>query len=60
MSKDVENNTEKSLIEFVYKFVQNCLASKPVIVLGWTFVGVWHSDVHQIGRIFSCQCHPLQ
>ena len=34
MSKDVENNTEKSLIEFVYKFVQNCLASKPVIVLG--------------------------
>lgn len=51
MSKDVENNTEKSLIEFVYKFVQNCLASKPVIVLGSGHSSVYGiPDVHQIGE----------
>lgn len=30
----MEENLEKSLLEFIYKFVQDCFATNPVIILG--------------------------
>lgn len=60
MSKEEEKNIEKSLIELVYKFVQDCLAANPVIILGSGHSAIYGiPDVHQIGQHLVTSVTPL-
>lgn len=50
MSNKKENNEENSPVEIAYKFVQDCLASNPVIILGSGHSAAYGiPDVNQLG-----------
>lgn len=60
MSNEVGNNIEKSLIELVYKFVQDCLAANPVIILGSGHSASYGiPNVQQIGEHLVVSVTPL-
>jgi hypothetical protein len=56
----MKDDIEKSLLELVYKFVQDCLATNPVIILGSghsATLGI--PDVHQLGEYLLTNVTPL-
>ena len=54
------NDLEKSLLEFVYKFVQDSLATNPVIVLGSGYSAAYGiPDVNKIGEHLVSSVTPL-
>lgn len=58
--KGMEDDLEKSLLEFVYKFVQDCLAANPVIILGSGHSAAFGiPDVYQIGKHLVAEVSPL-